>query len=143
MWQVASDHSRLAIALCDGATIRSCSGGKSGSPMMGVAARAVFAAGRMSSGSSSFKKTEAYVEPTLEELQHEAREDREREVRVASEHLTFAELYFEREREQAREALSNMETLKRDVKKVRARIRRGKRCLLDPNGSLLQVMMSP
>lgn len=74
----------------------------------------------------------------LGDAQREARDERERKTRVAAQKLSFGEYFFEREQEQARKALANMDTLKRDVRRVRKKIRVSNRCLLDPKGRILQ-----
>ena len=74
----------------------------------------------------------------LKEAQKDALEERQRKTRMAESKLSYPELFFEREQVQARNALSNIDVLMRDVRRVRSRMKRGNRMLLDPNGNLLQ-----
>lgn len=76
----------------------------------------------------------------LNDAQTEAREARERERRVADKKLSFDEHFQERENSQARKALSDVDTLMRDVRAVRRRLSRRNRGLLDPNGKFLQIL---
>ena len=63
-----------------------------------------------------------------------ARAERERQQRMKDAKLSFDELFAARETEQARSSLKDVDTLQRDLKKVRYRLRRADRMLLDPDG---------
>ena len=68
-----------------------------------------------------------------------AREDRERKERIKAASLSFDDWFATREREQAVNALSDEATMRRDLKKVRSRLRKSGRWLLDPEGVFLRI----
>ena len=68
-----------------------------------------------------------------------AREERERKQRLSAANLTFDDWFAAHERRQAVNALSDEATMRRDLKKVRARLRASGRWLLNPDGSFLRI----
>lgn len=67
-----------------------------------------------------------------------AREERERQKRIEAASLSFDELFAQRERDQAVKALSDIPTLKRDLKKVRHRLQMADRWLLSQEGTFVR-----
>jgi hypothetical protein len=89
-------------------------------------------------GTCSAMAEAAAIDMAQSVAQQEAREERERRARVAAQKLSYAELFWKREQAQAKLALSDPETLLRDVRQVRKRLRASNRCIFDPDGTVVQ-----